>query len=71
MKNDENTADSDVGDPRNGGPGKAVIPDGSSDGSSDDGKGWYSRGYLPHFDQPGLYQSINFRLHDSVPAHVI
>jgi len=34
-------------------------------------KGWYSRGYLPHLDQPGLYQAITFRLHDSVPAHVI
>lgn len=57
-------ADRDVGDPN---AGNAVILDGASDG----GKGWYSRGYLPHFDQPGLYQSINFRLHDSMPAHVI
>jgi len=57
-------ADRDVGDPN---AGNAVILDGASDGR----KGWYSRGYLPHFDQPGLYQSINFRLHDSMPAHVI
>ncbi|MDF9826276.1 creatinine amidohydrolase/Fe(II)-dependent formamide hydrolase-like protein/REP element-mobilizing transposase RayT [Ereboglobus sp. PH5-10] len=35
------------------------------------GKGWHSRDYLPHFDQPGLVQSITFRLHDSVPAKVI
>ncbi|MCL5998993.1 MAG: transposase [Chloroflexi bacterium] len=34
-------------------------------------KGWYSRGYLPHLDQPGLCQSITFRLHDSVPEQVI
>ena len=31
-------------------------------------KGWYSRGYLPHLDQPGLIQAITFRLHDSMPA---
>ncbi|MFM8392795.1 MAG: transposase, partial [Acidobacteriota bacterium] len=34
-------------------------------------KGWNSRGYLPHFDRPGLLQSINFRLHDSVPASLL
>ncbi|CEF49443.1 unnamed protein product [uncultured bacterium] len=34
-------------------------------------KAWHSRGYLPHFDHPGLVQSITFRLHDSVPADVI
>ncbi len=59
----------DDGHPDNpkGAPGKAVI----RDGQPDSGKGWYSRGYLPHLDQPGLYQSINFRLCDSLPAHVI
>lgn len=30
-------------------------------------KGWYSRGYLPHFDHPGLVQMITYRLADSVP----
>lgn len=34
-------------------------------------RGWYSRGYLPHFDEPDLIQSITFRLADSVPASVI
>ena len=34
-------------------------------------KGWYSRGYLPHFDHPGLIQGITFRLWDSLPAHVV
>lgn len=34
-------------------------------------KGWYSRGYLPHLDQPGLIQGITFRLHDALPTHVI
>jgi putative DNA methylase len=34
-------------------------------------KQWHSRGYLPHLDQPGLVQFLTFRLHDSVPAHLI
>ena len=34
-------------------------------------KGWHSRGYLPHFDQPGLIQAITFRLADSLPVHVV
>ena len=33
--------------------------------------GWTSRGYLPHFDQPNLFQSITFRLADALPAHVV
>lgn len=40
--------------------------------SADDEKlgfrGWYSRGYLPHFDAPGTRQMINYRLHDAMPA---
>lgn len=31
-------------------------------------RGWYSRGYLPHFDKPGLIQFISFRLADALPA---
>ncbi len=31
-------------------------------------RGWYSRGYLPHCDHPGLLQSITYRLADSLPA---
>jgi hypothetical protein len=34
-------------------------------------QGWYSRGYLPHWDHPGMIQTINFRLGDSMPANVI
>jgi REP element-mobilizing transposase RayT len=30
--------------------------------------GWHSRGYLPHYDRPGLIQGITFRLADSVPV---
>lgn len=29
--------------------------------------GWTNRGYLPHFDQPGLVQAVTFRLADSLP----
>ena len=28
---------------------------------------WHSRGYLPHFDQPGLVQMVTFRLADALP----
>jgi REP element-mobilizing transposase RayT len=31
---------------------------------------WHSRGYLPHFDIPGLHQSLTFRLADSLPIDV-
>jgi putative DNA methylase len=34
-------------------------------------RGWYSRGYLPHWDHPGMIQSINFRLSDSLPGSVL
>jgi len=31
-------------------------------------KGWYTRGYLPHFDKPGTIQMVTFRLDDALPA---
>src|SRR5690242_17324100 len=34
-------------------------------------QGWYSRGYLPHWDHPGMIQSLNFRLADSLPVSVV
>lgn len=34
-------------------------------------KYWYSRGYLPHCDVPGLLQFITFRLADSLPADAL
>ena len=34
-------------------------------------KDWHSRGYVPHFDQPDLVQSITFRLADSLPKHLV
>ncbi len=32
---------------------------------------WYSRGYLPHRDRPGLVQVITYRLADSLPKEVL
>jgi REP element-mobilizing transposase RayT len=34
-------------------------------------QGWYSRGYLPHWDHPGMIQTLNFRLAGSLPASVV
>jgi hypothetical protein len=34
-------------------------------------QGWYSRGYLPHFDGPGSVQHITFHLADSLPREAI
>ncbi|MFH1037215.1 MAG: transposase [PVC group bacterium] len=34
-------------------------------------RGWYSRGYLPHFDSPHLIQHITYRLADSLPRAVL
>lgn len=34
-------------------------------------RGWYSRGYLPHWDHPGMIQSLNFRLCDAMPQRVL
>ena len=33
-------------------------------------KGWYSRGYLPHFDSPETVQFVTFRLGDSLPKAI-
>ncbi len=34
---------------------------------SHDHSDWTDRGFLPHLDQPGLIQSVTFRLADSMP----
>jgi REP element-mobilizing transposase RayT len=33
--------------------------------------GWHSRGYLPHFDGGEVFQSITFRLNDSMPQELL
>jgi REP element-mobilizing transposase RayT len=35
------------------------------------GPGWYSRGYLPHFDIEAKTQTMTFRLFDSMPQEVL
>jgi len=30
--------------------------------------GWHQRGYLPHYDAPGVTQFVTLRLHDAMPA---
>jgi REP element-mobilizing transposase RayT len=32
---------------------------------------WKSRGYLPHFDRPGLVQFVTYRVSGSLPKHVV
>ena len=34
-------------------------------------RGWYSRGYVPHLDVPGVVQAVTFRLADALPAKVL
>ena len=34
-------------------------------------KGWYTRGYLPHYDEPGALQMITYRLADSLPQRAL
>jgi len=31
-------------------------------------RGWHQRGYLPHFDAPGVTQFVTFQLHDAFPV---
>ncbi|MDD3553580.1 MAG: DUF1156 domain-containing protein [Deltaproteobacteria bacterium] len=47
-----------------------VVP-GAPASSRQTPKNWFSRGYLPHFDHPGLIQSITFRLADSLPKEIL
>ena len=39
--------------------------------SSDEPKGWYSRGYIPHFDSPETIQHAVFRTFGSLPSHLM
>src|SRR5688500_2870093 len=31
-------------------------------------RGWHQRGYLPHFDAPGVTQFVTFQLYDAFPV---
>ena len=43
----------------------------ASESSQHEPKGWYSRDYLPHLDNPKLIQFITFRLHDALPMQAL
>jgi putative DNA methylase len=48
---------------------RPVVPKkSSSDGSP---PGWYSRGYLPHFDGGEIAQMVTFNLHDALPQSLL
>ncbi len=47
---------------------KTVVIETSNDHKS---IGWHSRGYLPHFDAGEVFQSITFRLYDSMPQELL
>ena len=64
MTRDEG-AERALGDPGRGASGGAEHQLGPTH------RGWYSRGYLPHCDYPGLLQSITYRLADSLPASAL
>jgi len=44
------------------------APKQSADGAP---PGWYSRGYLPHFDAGEIAQTVGFRLFDSLPSSLL
>ncbi|MEO6423479.1 MAG: transposase, partial [Candidatus Nitrotoga sp.] len=56
-------------------PPASIIKKGERDAHGPTGKPphkfWYSLGYLPHCDTPGLLQAITFRLADSLSANVL
>lgn len=52
-------------------PGSAAVPAAGSRSNAMIHKEWYSRGYLPHFDHPGLIQMITYRLADALPTSVL
>ncbi|MBX7171989.1 MAG: transposase [Pyrinomonadaceae bacterium] len=42
-----------------------------SENENNEPRGWYSRGYLPHFDGGEINQFITYRLADSLPQNVL
>lgn len=46
-----------------------MNPDAQADGQRI--KGWYTRGYLPHCDDPDKVQFVTFRLADSLPQALL
>jgi REP element-mobilizing transposase RayT len=52
-------------------PSKETVRVVSSAESPAPNLGWHARGYVPHWDQPGMIKSLNFRLADSMPQSVL
>jgi REP element-mobilizing transposase RayT len=46
---------------------RKARPAGLGPGAPEGPRGWYSRGYLPHYNNLSTFQSITFRLADSLP----
>ena len=46
------------------------TPDEAAHDASIGSKGWYTRGYLPHYDKPSTLQMVTFRLADAMPARL-
>ena len=44
---------------------------GHQTGKSSVHKGWYTRGYLLHYDKGGIHQVITYRLADSLPQNIL
>jgi REP element-mobilizing transposase RayT len=55
--------------PQCGEPAAQDAPEGEA--PPPEGRGWYSRGYLPHCDSSHVIQSLSYRLEDSLPAPVL
>ena len=50
---------------------RSVIPRRAEASRGGSPPGWYSRGYLPHFDGGQIAQAVTFRLFDSLPRSIL
>src|SRR5436305_49546 len=63
---------SDLPGPRATGPLGSMRASGSRPQDQSQGRSpWFSRGYLPHFDVSDIWQTITYRLADSMPKHAM
>lgn len=50
---------------------RTVMPKRPVASHQESAPGWYSRGYLPHFDGGEIAQTVTFRLFDSLPRSLL
>lgn len=50
---------------------RLALPKGTAGPHYGSPLGWYSRGYLPHFDGGAIPQTVTFRLFDSLPQSLL